>query len=182
MTSESETENPFASPQSTESMATREPRASIASESELPSRWIRLWAAIIDLLILWPITIPLGLLLHAILRDRSIGIDTANTPVLSNLLDLMIALIAYLILNGQLLTKYGQTIGKYACKIKIVDMDDRHLPTLGHILLLRILVLSLFAQIPVLGVAVILIDSLMIFTPNKRCLHDYIASTIVVKA
>ena len=93
----------------------------------------------------------------------------------------VIGWIVFLILNGYLLLNRGQTIGKVAMKTKIVDISG-NIPNFGKLLALRYLVIGLIAQIPVIGSLMGLVDALAIFYKERRCVHDYIASTWVVEA
>ena len=77
--------------------------------------------------------------------------------------------------------KYGQTIGKRWVGIKVMRTDGTP-AGLGRIFWLRNVVNDLFSVIPVVGRLYFLVDSLFIFGAEKRCLHDRIADTIVVKA
>lgn len=87
----------------------------------------------------------------------------------------------FCLLHGYLLSKYGQTIGKWLLDIKIVRTDGSQ-PSLGRLLGLRYLPLTLFALVPYVGAVVSgLIDPLLIFRSSRQCLHDTIADTVVHK-
>jgi uncharacterized RDD family membrane protein YckC len=92
-------------------------------------------------------------------------------------------------LNGYLLTTRGQTIGKLLTKIQIVDVQS------GDLLpFLRVYVYRYLWTLPLLLVVILipgpaddllvnvvyLIDALLIFGSDRRCLHDYIAGSKVV--
>ncbi|MEC9252546.1 MAG: RDD family protein [Pseudomonadota bacterium] len=91
---------------------------------------------------------------------------------------------AYLILNGWLLWTRGQTAGKAAMSLMIVDHQTGNCASLWKLLFVR-------ALIPVVVIAVgfiwellwllVLIDFCFIFRKDQRCLHDWIAGTRVVK-
>ena len=66
--------------------------------------------------------------------------------------------------------------------MRIIGANDGRILSLGKIIGLRVLPISLAAHIPIVGGFVGLIDALFIFGSEKRCLHDYIAGTIVVDA
>jgi uncharacterized RDD family membrane protein YckC len=80
-----------------------------------------------------------------------------------------------------LVHRNGQTIGKKCLGIKIVRTDGSR-ATLARIFWLRYLVTTLLSLIPALGSLYVLVDILFIFGRPERCIHDYIADTIVVKA
>ncbi|MFN8010957.1 MAG: RDD family protein [Holophagaceae bacterium] len=87
----------------------------------------------------------------------------------------------YFAINGRLLATRGQTVGKKACGIKIVRLDGT-LPTLGESFWRRYVLVQALAQIPFLGGLFGLVDVCFIFRESRRCLHDEIAGTLVVKA
>jgi uncharacterized RDD family membrane protein YckC len=87
----------------------------------------------------------------------------------------------WLVLNGSLLARSGQTIGKKAVGTKIVDLSGA-LPPFGKLVALRYVLPFLIAQIPFLGGLFGLIDALFIFGNERRCIHDYLAGTRVVEA
>ncbi len=75
----------------------------------------------------------------------------------------------------------GQTIGKRAIGIKVVRSDGSK-ASLARIFWLRNVVNGLPSFIPIVSLIYWLVDTLMIFGESRRCLHDRIADTIVVKA
>ena len=91
---------------------------------------------------------------------------------------------AYLMLNGWMLWTRGQTAGKAAMSLMIVDHQTGNCAGFWKLLFVR-------ALIPVVVVAVgfiwellwllVLIDFCFIFRKDQRCLHDWIAGTRVVK-
>src|ERR1700691_2729574 len=90
--------------------------------------------------------------------------------------------IALLVLTGVFVYRNGQTIGKKLLGIKVVRSDGSR-AGLARIFWLRYLVAQyLFPIIPMVGMLYALVDVLMIFGEAKRCCHDYIADTIVVRA
>jgi hypothetical protein len=66
-------------------------------------------------------------------------------------------------------------------KTKIVDLDGK-LPFFGKIVISRYLFLGLISQLPIIGLITALVDCLLIFGRERRCLHDYLAGTKVVNA
>jgi uncharacterized RDD family membrane protein YckC len=91
-------------------------------------------------------------------------------------------IVIFTMLNGYWLARNGQTIAKKLMNIKIVRSDGSA-AGLGRIIFLRLAPLWLMALIPIAGGVVTgLIDPLLIFRQSRKCLHDTIADTIVVKA
>lgn len=76
-----------------------------------------------------------------------------------------------------LLSSFGQTIGKRMLGIRIVRNDGSR-ASLGRIFLLRILVpAAINAGCGLFG----LVDALFIFAADRRCVHDHLADTKVVR-
>lgn len=80
-----------------------------------------------------------------------------------------------------LLSTLGQTVGKRAMKIKIVRVSDQENGGFVTNVLLRGIVNGLPSLIPIVGGLYALVDILFIFGSERRCIHDLIAGTIVVK-
>jgi uncharacterized RDD family membrane protein YckC len=93
----------------------------------------------------------------------------------------LIGFLIFLAMNGYLLMKRGQTIGKVAVGTRIVDLAGRT-PEFGKLITLRYLVPALVSQIPCAGALFGLANALCIFGSERRCLHDYIAGTRVINA
>jgi len=154
--------------------------ADVAHDSdELASRWARLGGAIVDGLImaavLFPIMFSTGYWQRAMESAGSIQIA-------EQLQWLGLSLLIQLAINGYLLHKYGQSVGKWIAGTRIVSVDDNRILPLWRVYALRYLPISFVSQIPVVGGLVGFIDPLFIFRDDKRCLHDLIAGTKVVKS
>lgn len=84
--------------------------------------------------------------------------------------------------NCYYLYENGQTIGKKALGIKIVAQDGSR-ASFASILGLRIFVMGFLESLPLgIGLLVGIVNVCMIFGQDRRCLHDLLASTIVVRA
>ena len=93
----------------------------------------------------------------------------------------MVGQALFLILNGMLLAKHGQTIGKAIIGVKIVDTQQNAVG-FAKLYVLRYLTIVFISMIPVVGSLLNLLNILFIFGKERRCLHDRIAGTIVVVA
>jgi uncharacterized RDD family membrane protein YckC len=91
------------------------------------------------------------------------------------------AALILLLVNAVLVQRNGQTIGKKLLGIKVVRKDGSR-ATLARIFWLRNFTNGLFTLVPVIGSIYGLIDPLLIFGDARRCCHDYLADTIVVRA
>ena len=138
---------------------------------EKSTRWDRLWASLIDMVIHLAATIPLFLYF---------GMEALKEPSISlTITALIYGLLMTLILQGYLLYNYGQTIGKHIIGIRIENLDGTK-ADLKKILFLRILPMSICSVIPSVGQLITgFINPIFIFGKERRCLHDYIAKTKV---
>lgn len=168
-----EPQNPYQSPQS--SLTPADP-----GEQELAGRGIRLLAVLLDGLIMLVLMLPLmyfGGYINAVIE----GAQTGNTPYGLQILWGLGGLVLFFAVQYLPLSQSGQTWGKRALKIKIVDMDGRQ-PSLATLMGKRYLFTQGIALIPCLGGLILLVDALMIFGEPRRCLHDLVAGTKVVVA
>ena len=118
-----------------------------------------------------------------LLRTDYFTLATAGDVGTSDLLKLsLVGMIVFLLLHGYLLHNYGQTIGKRLVGTRIVSATDNQIVPLGKIFALRFVPMQLISIVPVVGTIIPLIDVLFIFRDDRRCLHDLIAGTKVIKA
>ena len=145
------------------------------------SRGKRLAAVCIDwfimILCLTPVVEYLGL------RELVESYQPGQTPVPMTT-ELVLKMLAFqygifLLLNGFLLQHYGQTIGKRAMNIAIVDLEGRRVPLL-NLILNRYVSQWALGLISGIGALLRLVDWLFIFRDGNRCLHDHIARTRVI--
>lgn len=87
---------------------------------------------------------------------------------------------SYLMLNGWLLWRRGQTLGKYWLKLKIVNSQGSEKAVLWKLIFLR----ALFFALPHAALVgfwyLVLLDWAFLFGKDRRCLHDLIAGSRVV--
>ena len=93
----------------------------------------------------------------------------------------VIGLAIFAVIHSYPLHENGQTWGKKLLSIRIVDLQGNK-PPLTDLLLKRYLPTHAMANVPCVGGLYALVDSLMIFRQDQRCLHDLIASTRVVRS
>lgn len=142
---------------------------------ELASRGVRFVAAMIDGLL-----IMAALWLVGVVTPWNIFKLAAMPGLGPQLLGAVLGLGVFLLFNGYLLAQRGQTIGKMLTKVRIARLDGSRAP-IGR-LVLRYGVGYLLAPIRWLQMTYSLVDGLLIFGGPRRCAHDWIAGTIVVKA
>lgn len=167
--------NPYAAP--TASVDDVQSTAAWDLESRKAGRGKRLGAVILDGLInvFW-----IGPFMWAVAMTAQVnhGVKPAAPMVGLYVLGFAV-LIGVIVVNCVLLHRHGQTIGKRTLDIAIVRKDGSR-AGLARIIFLRGLLISLLSRIPVIGPLLFLVDSLLIFGPERRCLHDLIADTIVI--
>jgi len=170
--------NPYLAPQAAIG------KVSSPGEIELANRLTRLGASILDGLIQLVVIIPI----FAILASFTIGFDLeainifiAGNLLLWTVLVLVVSITVFLAINFRLLRNNGQTVGKRICNIKIVRSDGSP-ADVQRIVIFRYLPIWIVSQIPVIGNVLVLVDPLFIFRESRKCLHDDIADTIVIKA
>jgi uncharacterized RDD family membrane protein YckC len=150
-----------------------------AHSGHLAGRGARLGAAIIDGLILGLLTtVPLILVMGGWAAYVNAA---AAASFLFKIILSVIGLTAYVVVNGMLLARDGQTVGKKLVGIKIVRADGSK-ADLMHILLRRVLPIYVCQFIPFIGWLLLLADDCCIFRDSKQCLHDQIADTVVIDA
>ncbi|MEJ2620043.1 MAG: RDD family protein [Candidatus Thiodiazotropha sp.] len=144
--------------------------------TNLASRGSRLLAILIDALIGMLLAIPFWLLTGSWDYVK----NGQQLPFSYTVMGVIYGFIGFALVHYYFLNKNGQTIGKTVLGIKIVALDN-NLTGANHLLLKRYLPMSIVSAIPVAGSLLMLVDSLFIFRKNKRCVHDLIAGTKVVK-
>ena len=166
--------NPYAPPQ-----AMVQDIADPAAGIQLADRGTRLGAAILDGLI-FAVMVYLPLIVAAIVG----GVSQAGTDAEPDLRGLGVGLVVafagfvvWVAINIKFMMANGQSIAKKACGIKVVRRDGSR-ASLSRLIWLRNVLNTVLGMIPLYG----LVDALFIFGEARRCLHDHIADTIVIKA
>jgi uncharacterized RDD family membrane protein YckC len=154
------------------------PLAAVALPAEVPppvlgSRALRLAAVIVDNLMVSVLLLPgYLLLLEEVPADWSVMLVPAawvGTP-------LGVLLVGT---NIFLLVRDGQTLAKRWFGLRVVRADGTRCGA-ARLLGLRYVLPAVIGAIPCVGALFSLIDALMIFREERRCIHDDMADTIVV--
>ncbi len=146
--------------------------ADSAARSQLAERSTRLGAVILDFLIFMACLIPGIIVVSVSDADGGKGFGWALIAV---------AWLGLAVVQIVLLVKHGQSLGKRVLGIRIVRVSDESIPGFVKVVLLRLFVPSLIAGIPYAGAIIWLVDALFIFREDRRCLHDLIAETKIIK-
>ena len=160
------------------------PRASVRDIADptagvqLADRGTRLAAIILDTFIFGiMVYAPLFVILFARNPPSAAPEDATDTMMMVGGALTLIGFTVWAWLSIRYVSRNGQSIGKKMLNIKVLRSDGSR-ATLGRIFWLRNIVNGVLSIIPLYGI----IDSLFIFGESRRCLHDKIADTIVVKA
>lgn len=148
----------------------------------LASRWARLGGSLIDSILVMCITFPLMFLTGGF-DGFTTGVDGQPPAPPSLLYGFVIGIagiMAFLLINIKFLLSDGQTIGKKLVSTRIVTNSNQKAS--GMTLLKRYGFYWVTALIPVIGGFLSIVNILFIFGKTKRCLHDYVGGTKVVKA
>lgn len=143
----------------------------------LASRWARLWGALIDGAISTVVILPVMFLTGYWDKAVAQTVTLTETAMLG-----LFGLLVFAVLHGYLLVKNGQTIGKKLVGTKIVSSTSNQILPFWKVFFVRYLPISVVANIPMIGQFLVIVDDLFIFRKDKRCVHDFIAGTKVVKA
>jgi uncharacterized RDD family membrane protein YckC len=142
----------------------------------LASRGARLGAYLLDNLFALPAILPILIALPFIEPQSE-----NPAPMIAGCAVAGVLIIGLLVANLYFLARDGQTLGKKAVSVRIVRLNGERV-SLGRILVLRYIVPGLLGAIPFLGYVFSLLNYLLIFREDRRCLHDHIADTKVVMA
>lgn len=155
----------------------------------LAGRWHRLAGAILDSIAVLIIALPVTMIVSNIWFPGAMDTSGSFKDTLFStdrnyqfeLASFGITLVTFLLLNGYLLVRDGQSIGKKIIGMRIVTLEGE-VPPFTQIILLRHALVMFVTSFPLVGMFLYLVDVLFIFRGDKRCVHDHLAGTRVVKA
>jgi uncharacterized RDD family membrane protein YckC len=173
--------NPYAPPSSG---LDAEPPAPLLAVGELASRWQRLGGALFDGLLALMATAPgyIGISLSELGRARKASSNPFLLFTSGGKWGVIAAalLIALTIVQWILLARRGQTVGKMIAGTRVVRLDGSP-AGFSRAVALRLWPLEIVSRIPMAQLAS-LVDVVFIFGERRRCLHDLLAGTKVVRA
>jgi uncharacterized RDD family membrane protein YckC len=144
------------------------------TDPNLAERGSRLGAALLDTLIMAVCVAPGVIILSVWEREE--------TAQVIGVILLCVAVLGLFITQMYLLSTRGQSLGKRFVGVRIVKYEDNANPGFVHACLLRAIVPALIGAVPFVGGLFSIIDICFIFGEERRCIHDLIAGTKVVKA
>jgi uncharacterized RDD family membrane protein YckC len=175
------------------------PTMAVAVDATLAERGPRLLARAIDWAIEFAVAIPGGVILGSEFMKLVVDMMQGRQPDFEELdtqrlilggAVLAAGLLLLLIVQVWMLSTRGQSIGKRLIGVRIVKLDGSN-PGFVHAWLMREFLMSVFGGLlsilPIVGPVMLrpalhVTDWCMIFRDDRRCLHDLIASTKVVRA
>ena len=158
------------------------PRASISRRDDEPAERIeRLAAVLIDGVLNLIVVAPVAWIGGYWQRVTDSARAGEQLPILYVTMWAAIGFVIFIAMQGVPLSRTGQTWGKRVMRIRIAAMDGS-VPPLGRLLALRYAPVNFVGVIPVVGALAVLVDSMMVFRHDRRCAHDLIAGTRVVRA
>jgi len=160
--------------------------AGATPDPNLGHRGLRLLAAFIDGFIESLCWLPTSqAVMHAMLEMMKAGrltpqdvMETFGAAIFKS----VPYLIALMLVQATLLTLRGQTIGKIIVGLRIVRVPDGSPAGFLRAFLLRGFLPRCLRHVPLVGFLFWIVDNCFIFRDDRRCLHDLIAGTKVVKA
>ena len=167
--------NPYAAPATARVAHYRAP----ALETRLADRSTRLGAFLINVVLTVLAAIPGGILVFVLLA--SAGEPQEEFDWIVFVLVAYSGVILLWIFQAYLLVRDGQSIGKKLLYIKIVRYDNGERAGFLRIVLVREFLYLVMWFIPFLSLVYPLTDATFIFGSERRCLHDYLAGTKVIK-
>ncbi|MCK9688271.1 RDD family protein [Scleromatobacter humisilvae] len=143
---------------------------------QLATRGQRFAGALIDGLFALALSLAIMLPMYGLSYARMMG---------QSKLSVLPGLVGYLgifyVVQGWFIYQRSQSLGKMAMGVRIVRTDGGP-ASFGRAFGLRLFLFGLAGFVPFIGPFFGFIDCLFIFGAPRRCLHDYVADTIVVTA
>ncbi|SHH26253.1 RDD family protein [Ferrimonas marina] len=159
-----------------QSLPSLESKSSLIGERA--TRLDRFFAALVDFIIAMIITMIILFGEFLLLGIPAIESST-KVILIETIYTLILGLAIQLTVHGYFLHQYGQTIGKRLLSIRIENLDGTQ-ASFRKIVFVRMLPMHLLTIIQPIGQLIAgIINPLMIFGKQRRCLHDYIAKTKV---
>jgi uncharacterized RDD family membrane protein YckC len=158
---------------------------------ELADRGTRLGSFLIDYICGLLSTVPGLVILGPTFLSIFLAAAQGQEPDLSGvqagsfvvgLLVLAAGALIMLVIQVVMLSTRGQTIGKRLLGIRVVRHPDCSQAGFVHGWLLRNFVPGIIRALPWVGLIFFVVDACFIFRDDRRCIHDFIAGTQVVKA
>lgn len=166
-----------------------------AEGPELASRWLRFLAWWVDWMVIQGIWLVIWMragIFDYMLKNKELPpqelysalYDHLQREVESRPQDFQMPFSVFLLIiavNISMLAIRGQTLGKLIAGIRIVRFQSAAPAGFGSAVLMRSGLMFLIYSIPMVNVGIWVVNTLCIFRADRRCLHDLIADTMVIK-
>jgi len=154
---------------------------------ELASRGRRLAGALIDGLLLVVVLAAIGAVFGFDLTTYNRYIEGVADDAVIMLKINVLCFVVWDLIHGWFLRTRGQTVGKLILGMRIVHPDGSRVGVpriVGNrygVPMLIFFITPFLLNAPIAYLIIFLINALWIFGPQRRCLHDLLANTIVIK-
>jgi uncharacterized RDD family membrane protein YckC len=92
----------------------------------------------------------------------------------------LVVFLAIEVVQWRLIARRGQSFGKIIAGTRIVLAEGHSTPSFHAVVVLRDWSRLVLAPTP-LGILFCIVDALFVFRRDRRCVHDHIAGTIVIR-
>jgi uncharacterized RDD family membrane protein YckC len=164
--------NPYAPPKT----PVPDPVETDSGPNTLATRGRRAVAASVDSMVAMLLSVPL--VLHFKFVDHLLQGEDISQGVEIEFEAL--GFLLFMLVNAYFLAKNGQTLGKKLVGIRIATLEGG-IPELWRIIALRYAPISIATMLPYVGYALYTLDVLFIYRADRRCIHDLIAGTQVLR-
>jgi uncharacterized RDD family membrane protein YckC len=164
--------NPYAPPKT----PVADPVEMESGPNALATRGRRAMAASVDSLVALLVSVPL--VFHFKFIERLM--QGEEIPFSVELEFEVLGFLLFMLVNAWFLARNGQTLGKKLLGIRIATLDGG-IPSLWRNIVLRYATVSFATMLPYVGYIVYFIDPIFIYRADRRCIHDLIAGTKVLR-
>lgn len=149
------------------------------SSHSLADRRLRAGAALIDAMLVAIVWVAGS---AARTMAEAGGLTDATTSAFAFSVVFGLGMLALATTQLVMLTQSGQTIGKRQVGIRIVDATSGDHVGFFRVVILRSILNAAISAVPYAGQVYALVDHGFVFREDRRCVHDHIAGTKVIKA
>ena len=114
------------------------------------------------------------------MQTNEISTSVNYNPGVFQILLILLSFIAVIMIQGKLLIRDGQTIGKKIIGIKIINAYTLGKVKWFNIIFIRWIFFEILSVLPY-GTIIVLTDALFIFRKNRKCIHDMLSGTVVAQ-
>lgn len=174
--------NPYQAPKTSPTVAASPGEPVSEHGRPLATRLERFLGALIDGVINAVVLVPLSIfVLVPMIAGMTDGQASVGFQIVLAVVGFILGMLVLTLIHGYTLAKSGQTLGKVLMKTQIVFSDTGQILPLPQVIGMRYGVMGILGSIPFVGGIIGLVNALMVFRKNQRCLHDDIAGTEVIK-